>query len=221
MNAGQVGEQGEHRHDAGQAAEHGRGEVMSFETAERERAARERNRQRHPVYHLERGHPGSRHRSPRRQPAVDAEIDAEQVLAQIDRSDGRHREADRECEAQVLAGVHEREAEGGEAQGRHRFHGGDARAPARQHRQLDPPADERRSRNSHRSKASSLTCVLSLQSGGQGDKQRHIGSIKSKPQPAVARRPTIDPVRQRFQHKCLRERGYVFEDFLSEPEQLA
>ena len=29
------------------------------------------------------------------------------------------------------------------------------------------------------------------------------------------------PVRRHFQHKCLRERGYVSENFLSEPEQLA
>jgi hypothetical protein len=31
----------------------------------------------------------------------------------------------------------------------------------------------------------------------------------------------VEPVRQHFQHKCWRERGYVFERFLSEPEQLA
>jgi hypothetical protein len=62
---------------------------------------------------------------------------------------------------------------------------------------------------------------LSPQSAGQGNKQRHIGSLKSKPPPALARRPTIDRVRHQFQHKCLRDRGYVFEDFLSEAEQLA
>ena len=55
--------------------------------------------------------------SPRCEQAIDAEIDAEQVLAQIERGDGGHREANRECEARVLAGVHEREAEGREAQG--------------------------------------------------------------------------------------------------------
>jgi hypothetical protein len=31
----------------------------------------------------------------------------------------------------------------------------------------------------------------------------------------------VEPVRQHFQHKCWRERGYVFERFLSEPELLA
>jgi len=87
--------------------------------------------------------------SPRCEQAIDAEIDAEQVLAQIERGDGGHREANRECEARVLAGVHEREAEGREAQGCHRFHG-EARAPARQHRQADPPADEHRGGNCHR-----------------------------------------------------------------------
>jgi hypothetical protein len=29
------------------------------------------------------------------------------------------------------------------------------------------------------------------------------------------------PIRQHFQHMCLRERGHVFENLLSEPEQLA
>src|SRR5713101_4041761 len=91
-----------------------------------------------PFNHLERGRPWSWHRSPRHEPAVDSEIDAKQ----IEHSDGGHREANREREARVLAGVHERETEGCEAQGRRGFRGGEARAPARQHRQSAPPADE-------------------------------------------------------------------------------
>src|SRR6266436_2551146 len=102
MDAGQVAEQAEHRNDTGKAGEHGRGEVMPFEATERERTPRERDRQRRPGYHPERSRPSSRHRSLRWQPAIDAEIDAEYVLDQIERSDGRHREADRECEARVL-----------------------------------------------------------------------------------------------------------------------
>src|SRR6266478_6997650 len=128
MDAGQVAEQAEHRNDTGEAGEHGRGEVMPFEAAERERATRERDRERHPVYHLERGRSWSWHLSPRHEPAVDSEIDAKQV----EHSDGRHREANRERKTGVLAGVHERETEDREAQGGHWFHGGEARAPARQ-----------------------------------------------------------------------------------------
>ena|SRR6266566_6562462 len=97
MDAGQVAEQAEHRDDTGKASEYGRGEVMPFEAAERERAAGERDRQRRLGNHSERGRPGSRH--PRWQPAIDAEINAEQVLAEIERSDSRHYEADCECEA--------------------------------------------------------------------------------------------------------------------------
>src|SRR5258707_48275 len=122
MDAGQVAEQAEHRNNTGKAGEYRRGEVMPFEAAERERAARERDRQRRSGYHPERSRSSSRPRTPHWEPAIDAETDAEQVFDQIERGDGRYREADREREAQVLAGVDEREAEGCEAQGRHRFH---------------------------------------------------------------------------------------------------
>ncbi len=135
MDAAQVGEQGEHFHAANKAAERRGGEVIPFEAAERERTAREREPHRHPVYHTE---PSlrSRHSSLRHQQAVqvvDAEIDTESI-DQIEHSDGNHREASRECQARVLAGVHKREAEGCKTQGRRRFHGCEAQAPARRQR---------------------------------------------------------------------------------------
>src|SRR5229473_1076586 len=46
VDAGHIAEQGEHRKGAGDAAKHGRGEAVPLETAERERAARERKCQR-------------------------------------------------------------------------------------------------------------------------------------------------------------------------------
>src|SRR5215470_15461275 len=112
MDAGQVAEQAEHRNDTGKAAEDGRHEVMPFKAAERERAARERDRQLRSGYHPERSGPIYWHRVSERQPSVDAEIDSEQVVAQIERSAGGDREANGQCEARVLAGIHECEAKG-------------------------------------------------------------------------------------------------------------
>jgi hypothetical protein len=143
--------QGEHRPDAGKAAECGRGEVMPFKATERERDARKPERHCHCVC--------ARHRSLRHQPAVNAEI----YTQQIKRGEGRHRETDHDGEAHVRAWVHERQPEGQEAHGRHGFHGGQTRPPARQQRQPDPPANKRRSRNRHHGKASSLTRALSSQ----------------------------------------------------------
>ncbi len=142
---------------------------MLFKATERERDARKPKRHRHGVC--------AKHRILRHQPAIDTEVDAEQVK----HSDGGHREADRDCEARGSAWLHEREAEGHEAHGRHRFHGGEARAPARKHRQPCPPADERRHGNRYRGKASSLTRALPSQTACMVDKQRHVGSRKSKP----------------------------------------
>src|SRR5215831_10481162 len=110
-----LAERAEHRNDTGEAAEDGRHEVMPFEAAERERDARERHRQLRPGYHPERSRLSYWHRVPGRQPAVNAEIDSEQVLAQIERSDGGDREANRHCETRVPAGVHECDAKGCEA----------------------------------------------------------------------------------------------------------
>ncbi len=99
---------------AGKGAERSGGEVIPFEAAERERTAHQRKCQRHPIYHTKRG-------------LIDTES-----IEQIERSDGSHRQTNRECQTRVLAGVHEREAEGHETKGHHRFHGCESRAPARQ-----------------------------------------------------------------------------------------
>src|SRR5215471_11264679 len=98
MDVGQVAEQAEHRNDTGEAAEDGCDEVMPFEAAERERSARERHRQLRSGYHPERSRPTYWHRGPRHRPTAVSEINAQQVEAQIERSDGGYREANRHCE---------------------------------------------------------------------------------------------------------------------------
>jgi hypothetical protein len=149
-------------------------------------------------------------------------MDAEQLLAQIEQSDEKYRDADRECEVQVLAGVHEREAEGPEAQDCERSHGGEARAPARQHRQPDPPANECRGGNRHRDKASCLTRVVSLWAAGLANKDCHVGlQTGQKPWLAGAPRKTVvEPVGRRFRYKCLREGSYLFAKILRELERM-
>ena len=41
-----------------------------------------------------------------------------------------------------------------------------------------------------------------------------------KAEPAGAPGPVVEPVRRRFQHKCLRERGYAFAKKMPESEQV-
>jgi hypothetical protein len=57
--------------------------------------------------------------------------------------------------------------------------------------------------------------VLSLQAAGQGNKQRHVDSDSQKVKTAARQvfadqRLEPEPVRRRFQHKYLGERGYAF-----------
>jgi len=105
----------------------GRSEAMPFETAERERSARE-------TQTLAPSRPPTRNTagpSPRQpQPtaaspgADNVKIDIEQDQAQAERSDGNHggdRPAKRD--ARVFAGLHERETEGREDQSSRRSHG--------------------------------------------------------------------------------------------------
>src|SRR5258708_4784686 len=121
---------------------------------------------RNPAYHPERARPWFPNRIRRYQPAIDAKLEIEQDLAQIERGDDYHCEANRKRKARVFAGKHERKAEGSEAQSRHRLHGGEARTPTRQQRQLGPPADESQDGNYHRGKASNSTRVQPLQAAG-------------------------------------------------------
>src|SRR5260370_18028410 len=118
---------------------------MLFKATERERDARKPKRHRHGIC--------AKHRILRHQPAIDTEVDAEQVK----HSDGGHREADRDCEARGSAWLHEREAEGHEAHGRHRFHGGEAPAPPPKHPHPRPPAAEPPPRTPYPAQTPSLT----------------------------------------------------------------
>jgi len=131
----------------------------------------------------------ARHRSPRHQPAVDAEIDAERIK----RSKSTR--------------IDECEPEGPDTRGRHRFHGRQARAPACQQRQPRPPANKRRGSNCHRGDASSFARALSSQAAGLVNKQRHVGSRKSKLLPAGVRGPTVEPVRRRFSTFAVAQTG--------------
>src|SRR5712672_827032 len=100
-DAGQVGEQGERRHDATKASKHECSEVLLFEAAERECAAYERDHDRHADHHPRGGRPRFQHSTLRHQPGIDAEIDAEQS----ERSDRRYGQADCDRKARGLAGT--------------------------------------------------------------------------------------------------------------------